>query len=263
MSQQTPVFSRISRWFRRPGPSEEISGNGAESNGTPENGAAAATTPGVVDPAANVIEPRGTLLRPWGGRRDDAITNIQVGLNSLTGLMGAIRENLEAQNRRQEELIQHLATLPKVLDTIPDTTRMHGETLKAIHEQIANQGEQQEKLSEILQAMGKSGGDQAQILESLKGSVAAINEHDRHIADNLRGVGNAMETVSHNSQTSAEVLQSLRENITSRDGELQKVIHRQGTRFTTMLAIAIFLAMSAVAAVAVLGWMLYQQQHHM
>jgi len=37
------------------------------------------------------------------------------------------------------------------------------------------------------------------------------------------------------------------------------VLQRQGTRFTTLLSIAIFLAMSALTAVVVLAWMLWSQ----
>jgi septal ring factor EnvC (AmiA/AmiB activator) len=140
---------------------------------------------------------------------------------------------------------------------IPDSARQQGETLKAIHDQIANQGQQQDKLSEILTSMNRSGIEQASALDGLKSRVESIGQHDQSIADNLMNVGTAMKTVSENSQTSAEVLQQLRQNITGRDEELQRVLQRQGTRFTTMLSVAIFLAMSALAAVVVLAWMLW------
>ena len=51
-----------------------------------------------------------------------------------------------------------------------------------------------------------------------------------------------MQTVSRNSQASAQVLEQLRDNIDNRDGQLERVLHRQATRFTTMLAMAIFLS---------------------
>jgi uncharacterized phage infection (PIP) family protein YhgE len=251
MSQQTTVFSRIGRWFHKP----------AESNGNGGIDAVEGAAPTENTDAA-LSEPRGMLLRPRRGRMDpaygQAIVNVQSGLNSLTGLMSAIQTNLETQNRRQEELIQHLATLPKVLDAIPDSMRMHGETLKAIHEQIANQGQQQEKLSEILSSMNRSGSQQVETLDGLKSRVDAISMHDEAITDNLKNVGTAMQSVSENSQTSAEVLQQLRHQLSSREDELQRVLQRQGTRFTTMLSIAIFLAMSALTAVVVLAWMVWQ-----
>jgi uncharacterized phage infection (PIP) family protein YhgE len=256
MNQQPTIFARVGRWFRKP-LEEDGNGNGNGHTDAIDGGTSTDST------GTSLTESRGMLLRPRRSRNDpgygEAIANVQTGLNSLTGLMGAIQTHLETQNRRQEELIQHLATLPKVLDAIPDSMRLHGETIKAIHEQIANQTQQQEKLSEILSSMNRSGTEQIQTLDGLKARVDAISMHDQAITDNLKNVGTAMQTVSENSTTSAEVLQQLRHQLSGREDELQRVLQRQGTRFTTLLSIAIFLAMSALTAVVVLAWMLWSQ----
>jgi fatty acid desaturase len=47
----------------------------------------------------------------------------------------------------------------------------------------------------------------------------------------------------------------MRDNVNSRDGELQRLMHKQGARFTTMLAIAIFLSIAALVAVCVMGYL--------
>ena len=65
-----------------------------------------------------------------------------------------------------------------------------------------------------------------------------------------------------NSQTSAQVLSQMRDNLDARDGQIERVLHRQGVRFTTMLAVAIFLSIAALAAVGVLGFLLLNQKPH-
>ena len=47
----------------------------------------------------------------------------------------------------------------------------------------------------------------------------------------------------------------MRTNLDQRDKQLENILHRQGTRFTTMLAIAIFLSIAALAAVTVMGYL--------
>ncbi len=47
----------------------------------------------------------------------------------------------------------------------------------------------------------------------------------------------------------------MRDNQSVRDGELERILHRQGNRFTTLLAVAIFLSIGAVAAVCIFGYM--------
>jgi hypothetical protein len=61
--------------------------------------------------------------------------------------------------------------------------------------------------------------------------------------------------VSRTSHTSAQVLEQMRDNINSREGELQRLMQKQSARYTTMLAIAIFLSIAALAAVCVIGYL--------
>ena len=71
-----------------------------------------------------------------------------------------------------------------------------------------------------------------------------------------------MQSVSNNTHASTQVLQQMRDNLSARDAELERILHRQGNRFTTMLAVAIFLAIAALVAVGVMGWLIYQKMGH-
>ena len=51
----------------------------------------------------------------------------------------------------------------------------------------------------------------------------------------------------------------MRDNIDTRDGQIERILHRQGTRFTTMLAVAIFLSIAALVAVGVIGYLMLNQ----
>jgi ABC-type transporter Mla subunit MlaD len=232
--QQTTFFSRLGNWFKR-----------TPRNGdlplSPENGGA--------------IEPRSTFLRPWN-KYGPAINQLQEGFGTLTELMGAIRENLDRQGKRQDELVQYLAHLPQALQSLPESSRIHGETLRAIHQQLENQNSQQEKLAQILQKLGTSGGEQKETLNEIRDNVESLRQTDEAISSNLSNLGTALQSVSQNSATGAQVLDQMRERIDTRDGQLERILQKQGTRFTTMLSIAIFLSIAALVAVGVIGYML-------
>ena len=95
MVNESTLMGRLSRFFRR-----------SQSDSLIDHGG------GDVDP--NAIAPldsnRGTFLRPWA-RRDQAIADVRNGVNALADLMHSIRDNLERQNQRQDELLQHLSHL--------------------------------------------------------------------------------------------------------------------------------------------------------
>jgi hypothetical protein len=255
MSQPT-ITSRISKWFKtghridRELPLETDAANGASlTNG--ERGPNSAYLPATTSPS------RPSFLRPWA-KRDEAIGNLQRGVGALADLMTGIRENLEAQGRRQEELLKYLSHLPAALESLPEAGRIQGETLKAIHQQLAQQNGQQGKLGEILERIVQSDGERRKAVDGLRDSVENLREQDAAISDNLGAVGIAMQHVSRASETSTKVLEQMRENISARDNELRTTLARQSSRVQIMLAIAIGLSVIALAAVGVVGYLGYE-----
>ena len=244
MGEQQTFLSRIGNWFRRnPDAPEDQPYHG-------ENGSESVIGGG------GGLEPRGTFLRPWA-KRDQAIDNLQRGIVALSDLLTSIRDNMEKQSIRQEELLQHLSHLPDAIKSIPESGKVQGETLRAIHQQIERQNANQSQLGQILERISTADVRQGKTLEALHQTVASMGDHDTAISKNLETLGAALASVTQNSQASAQVLEQLRDNTARRDGELERVIRRQNTRFTTMLTVAIVLSVAALSAVAVVGYLAY------
>jgi chromosome segregation ATPase len=252
MSEQTTstLLSRIGRWFKR----GDEAGGPAHANGD---------HPVIGEPGAHpntALETRTTFLRPWA-KRDAAIQHLQEGFTTLTDLMGAIRDNLEKQNQRQDELMGALTQLPQVLQSLPENSRVHTETLQVIRQQIEGQSAQQERLGVILERIGQTTGEQRQMVDALRDRVEDLHKTDTSIADYLNNVGQSMKDVSSNSKTTSEVLGQMRDNIAQRDGQIERVLQKQNVRFTTMLAAAIFLSIAALVAVCVIGYVIVNNGH--
>src|SRR5262249_10171737 len=98
--------------------------------------------------------------------------------------------------------------------------------------------------------------EQNEMLHGLHERVESFRQQDQAIADNLTSVGVAMQDVTKNSATSTQVLEQMRDNINSRDGQLERILHKQNVRVTTMLAIAIFLSVAGLVAVSITGYLL-------
>lgn len=200
-------------------------------------------------------ETRSTFLRPWA-KRDAAIEQLQMGVGALAELMTGIRENLERTATRQDELVQYLSHLPGALQQLPESARLQSETLRAIQLRMERQSDEQTRLADILERISAADQAHGRTLEGLQERVDTLNQHDKAIAENLNGVGAAMRSLSEHGESSAKVLKQIRDDTTTHGGELERILHRQGNRFTTMLAIAIFLSISALAAVGVVGFLL-------
>jgi hypothetical protein len=258
VTEQPTLLSRIGSFFRRSSASrtqgQQLGGDMPVDN---DNGDAelldAGTGGGGMLPGP--IEPRGRFLRPWA-KRDAAIEHLQAGVGALADLMTGIRENLERTAKRQDEMLQYMSHLPQALQQLPESARMQGEALRAIQLRMERQSDEQHKLADILERISAADQVHGKTLEGIQDRVDTLNKHDQAIAENLNEVGEAMQTLSRHGETSALVLKQLREDASARDGELERILHRQGSRFTTMLAVAIFLSIAALAAVGIIGYLM-------
>ncbi len=226
MSDRPSIFARLNNWFRWPAPT----------NGN---------TPAHSSAIQRVAPTRYSIFRPWA-RRDAAISGLQQGFMALNELMMTIRDHLDRQNQRQDELLNYLSHLPAALETIPESNRIQTETLHAIRQQMESQGAQQRQLADILSRINDASVGHRESLDALHDRLELLTQHDQAISANLGGVGSAIQSVSQNSQTSAEILQQLRDTMTTHDTQLQQVLRRQSRRFGVLLALVILLILAAV-----------------
>jgi methyl-accepting chemotaxis protein len=240
----TSVFSRISHWFKP---------TGADTATLPLENERATLSDSDTDRAQTI--PVTTFLKPWA-KRDAALSQLQEGFNSLTDLMSSVKENLDRQSQRQDELLRILQHLPEALRAIPENARTQTETLKVVGEQLQRHNVHYHRLADVLEKVSDSASDQKKVLDALHDRVDAISQHDQSMADNMRSVSSAMQGVSQNTQTSARVLDQLNNNTRNRDVDLQWILHRQGTRVTVMLGVAILLSVAACATAGLLAWRL-------
>ena len=280
VSEQNTWLSRIGNWFRR---SSGPHGSGADTATAERSRLRDDELPNnddgnpadVFDPhpghgggnggnggnslMPNPIEPRGTFLRPWARRPDPNLEQLRSAVGALGELMTGIRDNLENNAKRQDEMLQYLSHLPQALQQLPESARVQGEALKAIQLRMERQSTEQQHLAEILERISNADQINGKTLEGLQQRVDTLNQPDKAIAENLSDVGEAMQSLGRHSETSAMVLKQMREDTSTRNGELERILHRQGNRFTTRLTIAIVLSISALAAVGIVGYLLLNQ----
>lgn len=233
MSTNMTLFSRIGGWFRRGRQDALLDGN------------------------ETAIE-RSTFVRPRASV-ESVMASVQEGFTTLTELMEGIRANLKENSDKQQEVLEYLAHLPDVVRSIPEQGRIHTEALKTVHQQLALQQEAQSRLAEALQHISQTGVAQREAIDDLQDRLERMRQTDQQISDNLAAVGAAMGEMSKSSSLSAGVLAEMRDGSAARDRDLERVLHRQGQRFTVMLSVAILLSVGALVAVTIVGYLMLKQ----
>ena len=215
----------------------------------------------VVDPAhLDLNAQAGSFLRPWA-KRDQALQGLSEGFNTLTDLMGSIRDNLETQQEKQNELLDHLKHLPETLKAIPEAQRGHTETLRTLHRQLESQSGQQERLGDILQEIGRSGVAQKESIDELQARMEKVRETDAQVSESLGSVGRAIGDFGRSNTASTAVLEKMQAAMDRRNDELEKVLAKQGSRFAWLMALAVAICFLALAAAGFAAYMVATGRH--
>jgi chromosome segregation ATPase len=242
MSEQTGLLSRITSLFgRRSRVDVDL------------NRDRLPLDPADLQAAQQLIEPRGSIFRPFH-KRDVALQSLSESFVSLTRLMSAIREGLERQQDRQDELIRLLGSLPAVIEAIPESNRAQAEAMRGIYQQLAAQNNAQSTLGEVLNRIVDGNGEQRKLIDALHDQLDGLRQTDASISDNLASVGNAMQTLGSNSHTSAQVLQQVQDGLRQRDEAMQAAIERQNQRFNFILWLSVVLAITTVLSLVMVTY---------
>lgn len=194
--------------------------------------------------------PASALFRPFV-RRGEPGTAGGESLSAITDVLVSMRESIERQGQRHEELMQYLSHLPKAMEMIPENSRLQSEALAAIRQHLENQGSQARQMGTILEKVGQAAVDQRRILDAVRQRLDALGEHDQKVAEHFNNFANALTTSSDTTKLAGQVLESLETNIRQRDEMLERIIRKHQGRHTVLLAMAVVLSAAALLAATV------------
>lgn len=206
-------------------------------------------------PSRQLVEARTSIFRPWA-RQNQALQSMSEGFVTLTQLMSGIKENLEKQNLRQDELLRFLSNLPAVIEQIPEANRSQAESLKLIYEQLGKQNQAQSTLGEVLNRICDTSGEQKKLIDQLNDQLDGIRQTDAAISSNIATVGTAMSSLGQSSQASAQALEKVQAGLAQRDEAIARLLEKQNQRFNMIFWASIVLSITTLLSLAGLAYLL-------
>lgn len=199
----------------------------------------------------DVDEPERTSFgfRPFSARREVRARHDNV--TALTDLLISMRETIERQGQRHEELMTYLSHLPKAMEMVPDLSKQQAEALSVIKQHLENQGTQGKQMSTILEKVGQAAVDQRRILDSVRQRLDTLAEHDQQVATHFNNFAGALSTSADTTKFAGELLKTLDTHVRERDEAFERIIRTQNRRHTIMLIGSIILSAAALIAVTV------------
>lgn len=187
---------------------------------------------------------------------DPGAFKIQQSYDSLLETVRDLREALDGQTRRQEELLSRLSTLPAAAETLPQTSALQADMLKMINERVAVHAQQQRKMSEILAATDDKKKVPAEIMQSLRDQIEMSNEIDRQLVESFNRFSVMIDRLQSTNAHAVECLQQVRDSYSHTAFQMQDWVEKSRQRSTWLLTAAFAMSALALTGVVVLLYML-------
>jgi uncharacterized phage infection (PIP) family protein YhgE len=183
---------------------------------------------------------------------------IQQSYDSLVETVRELREALDGQSRRQDELLDKLATLPAAVEALPQASKMQSDMLKMINDRLSMHANQQRKVTEIATAASTGKKDPSEALQAIREQFEMGNEIDRQLVDSFNRFSMMIDRLHQVNNQAVEALQQVRDAYAGTSMQMQEWVEKSRHRNGWLIGGAFFMSAVAIAAVIVLMTLLFQ-----
>lgn len=187
---------------------------------------------------------------------------LQQSYDSLLQTVRELREALDGQQRRQEDLLSRLSTLPQAAEALPQTTKMQADMLRMINDRLAMHAEQQRRVGEVVGSLGKGKSETAEALQGIKEQIEMSNEIDRQLVESFNRFSVTIDRLHVANNHAVEALQQVRDSYAQSALQMHEWIEKSRTRNKWLLGGAFAMSFIALAAVIILLIILFRPAGH-
>ena len=181
---------------------------------------------------------------------------IQQSYDSLLQTVRELREALDGQAKRQEELLSKLGTLPLAVEALPQTSKMQSDMLRMINERLSMHADQQRKVSEVINTLGANKKEQGETLQAIRDQIETGNEIDRQLVESFNRFSLMIDRLQLANNNAVECLQQVRDSYATTALQMQEWIEKSRHRNNFLVGGAFGMALVALIAVISLFYFL-------
>jgi len=186
---------------------------------------------------------------------------MQQSYDSLLETVRDLREALDGQAKRQEELLNRLGTLPHAVEALPQTSKMQSDMLRMINDRLAMHAEQQRKVSDTMASLGSAKKEQGETLQAIRDQIETGNEIDRQLVESFNRFSMMIDRLHIANNHAVECLQQVRDSYAATAMQMQEWVEKSRQRSSWILGGAFFMSLVALVAVIALIWFLANAAH--
>lgn len=181
---------------------------------------------------------------------------IQQSYDSLLSTVRELRETLDGQAKRQDELLSRLSTLPAAVEALPQTSQMQTDVLRMINDRLNAHAEQQRKINDSITSLGTNKAQANDALQAIRDQIETGNEIDRQLVDSFNRFSMMLDRLHSANQHAVECLGQVRDSYAATAMQMQEWIEKSRHRNNWLVGAAFAMSLASLVGLVMLFWML-------
>lgn len=189
-------------------------------------------------------------------KREAMLVQLQRGYGEVVETLKSLRDHMEEQSSRSNQMLTMMSGLPDLLKSIPETNQRQTQTLEAIRTHLQHQSESTAQLSGALTDLAGATTEQHKAMDELHQQLAANRASGEALRDSLGILAETMEHVTDSSKANVDAVNRIAEQSARNERHTGTLFKRSQRHSTAMAAVSWSLALVALAVSAYVAVMI-------
>ncbi len=175
------------------------------------------------------------------------LQQLKQGYGEVVETMKSVRNHLEHQADRSEQMLQLLGDLPEALRSMPDQARVQTGVLQAIENHLANQDHTTRQLTEAITGLATASAHQQRSLAALDTHLAQGHESLTQLNQGVAALTTTLGGVQESNAATRAAMNAVVEQTRINDERMREMFQRSQKMNTMMVILCLALAIGALA----------------
>jgi chromosome segregation ATPase len=180
--------------------------------------------------------------------KTQSLERLQEGFNRLIGQLEGINENLAQQARQQQDLIDKMSQLPKVVESFPSAITNQQRMIEHLSEQMETAAAANRQFTEAVKKIPDEAMRQTDALHSINRQLSALGDTDMVMNENFAKFNGALERLNASSVSQTDSVVQMSKTFAASDRYLKYLVARQNKRFMWIFFTAMGVCVFAILA---------------
>jgi chromosome segregation ATPase len=185
--------------------------------------------------------------------KTQSMERLQEGFNRLVGQLEGINENLAQQAHQQQELIEKISQLPKVVESFPAAIANQQRMIEHLSEQMEAAATANRQFVEAVKKIPDEAMRQTDALHSMNRQLSSLADTDMAMNENFAKFNGAIEKLSSTTAGQTDGIIQMSQTFEASDRYLKHLISQQNKRFTwiffTAMGVCVFVILALITVI--------------